>query len=342
MHKSQGIQSQVTQNALPDTQADSYNALTPQLDKLFNPNAAERTEAPRKSAPCATLDTACDGKDTVEQVPGSATGAKPAADRTIAQIPISSIVPNPGQPRKFFSESSIIKLADSIRQFGIIQPLTVRKSGHLYELIAGERRLRAAKELCWSTVPCIISEVTEEKSAQISIIENLLREDLNIFEQAIAIQALIDTYSLTQEQIAEKLSSSQSYIANKLRLLRFSQEERNKLLQNNLSERHARALLRINDHSTRAKAIDTIINDNLNVTQAEELVQSLLYNNEENRKMRSRETKAYKDIPSFYNAVNRAIDCAKIGNLDIKCRKIVGESFTELTIIIPTIKQDNE
>lgn len=259
---------------------------------------------------------------------------------TVVEIPINKIASNPNQPRKDFSEAAIIKLADSIRQFGIIQPLTVRKSGHLYELIAGERRLRAAKELCWSSVPCIITEVTEEKSAQISIIENLIRENLNIFEQAIAIQSLIDTYCLTQEQIAEKLSTSQSYIANKLRLLRFSQIEREKILKNSLSERHARALLRINDQSLRDKAIDTIVNNELNVSETEEMVQSMLYNREECTKKPQKDPKAYKDIPSFYNAVNRAIDCAKTGNLNIKCRKIVGEAFTELTIIIPNMRQD--
>ena len=113
----------------------------------------------------------------------------------IVTIEISKILPNPNQPRKIFSEISILKLADSISQFGVIQPLTVRKTGQLYELVAGERRLRAAKELGWKSVPCIISDITEERSAQISIIENLIREDLNIFEQALAIETLIDTYS---------------------------------------------------------------------------------------------------------------------------------------------------
>lgn len=253
----------------------------------------------------------------------------------ITPIDVNLIVPNPSQPRHNFSEASILKLADSIRQFGIIQPLTVRKLGHHYELIAGERRLRAAKELGWSSVPCIINEVSEEKSAQISIIENLLRENLNIFEQAMAIEALIDTYNLTQEQVAEKLSSSQSYIANKLRLLRLSTEEREKILENNLTERHARALLRINDQNLRNKILETVINNELNVSSTENLVSSSLENNISTENNAHKKTKLYRDIPSFYNAVTKAIDCAKSSNLGIKCRKIVGESFTELTILIP-------
>ena len=260
----------------------------------------------------------------------------------VVSIPICQILPNPNQPRKHFSDASIIKLADSIRQFGIIQPLTVRKSGHLYELVAGERRLRAAKELEWSNVPCIISEVNEEKSAQISIIENLIREDLNIFEQALAIQALIDTYSLTQEQIAEKLSSSQSYIANKLRLLRFSQLERDLILSNCLSERHARTLLRISDNILREKALNTIIKNELNVSESEELVCNIINNVASTENKRDKSKRSYKDIPTFYNAVSRAIEGAKSGNLDIKCRKIVGNNFTELTIIIPNGELQDE
>ena len=271
------------------------------------------------------------GKSNSYHIPPTAHSSPTA----VAQIPINSIIPNPNQPRKSFAEASIIKLADSIRQFGIIQPLTVRKLGHLYQLIAGERRLRAAKELGLSTVPCIIREVSEEKSAQMSIIENLLRQDLNIFEQAVAIQSLIDTYSLTQEQIAEKLSTSQSYIANKLRLLRFSQEERDIILSCSLSERHARALLRISDQNLRDKALESVIKNDLNVSSTEELVRSIIDIDADMTEKPQSKPKAYKDIPAFFNAVTRAIDCAKISNLGIKCRKIVGDCFTELTIIIP-------
>ncbi|MBQ7225381.1 MAG: ParB/RepB/Spo0J family partition protein [Clostridia bacterium] len=261
---------------------------------------------------------------------------------TIEHIDIEAIHPNPNQPRKEFSEPSILKLADSIRQHGIIQPLTVRKLGHYYELIAGERRLRAAKELNLPTVPCIVTEATDEASAQMAIIENLIREDLNIFEQAAAISTLIDTYSLTQEQVAEKLSNSQSYIANKLRLLRFSAEERSIILNNKLTERHARCLLRISDSETRANILNKIINEDLNVAQTEELVSSALNQAPKVPLSPLKQTRPYTDIPSFISALNRALDNAKAGNLSIKTRKIVGEEFTELTIILPNTQQNSK
>lgn len=254
----------------------------------------------------------------------------------IWSIPTSKIFPNPNQPRKSFSEDSIIKLADSIRQFGIIQPLSVRRNGEDYELIAGERRLRAAKELNLDFVPCVILEATEEKSAEISIIENLIREDLNIFEQAMAIQVLIDTYGLTQERVAEKLSNSQSFVANKLRLLRFSSIEREIILKNKLTERHARALLRIPDEDLRLSILNKIAIEGINVAKSEELIEKLLDKSTPKQKQPT-----YKDITSFYTAINRVIDTMSHSGFKIKSRKIENDNFTELTILIPKETQSN-
>lgn len=261
------------------------------------------------------------------------------ASNIIHQIPISQILPNPNQPRKNFDESTILKLADSIRQHGIIQPLTVRYMGNHYELVAGERRLRAASELSLTTVPCIIINTSEEASAEIAIIENLLREDLNMFEEAQAIEALIDTHNLTQEQVAERLSCSQSYIANKLRLLRISPELRELIIENKLTERHARALLRLNDPKLRHLVTIKAINNSLNVTQTEELIKSYTQsntslNNEESQKQH------YKDTNSFYKTITKALLLAKSSNLDIKSRKFVGENYTEVTILIPNHKAE--
>ena len=253
----------------------------------------------------------------------------------IMQVSVSKIIPNPNQPRKFFAEDGILRLADSIKQHGIIQPLVVRQCGEYYELIAGERRLRAAKELGLDTVPCVISDINEEKSAEVSIIENIIREDLSIFEQASAIEALIDTYNLTQEQVAEKLSVSQSFVANKLRLLRYNNEEREIILQNNLSERHARAILRIFDHEMRVNVLKQVANKGLNVTKTEELVSSLINPEADMSSTSSAKDRSYNDTTAFISAINRSIECAKNGNLNIKTRKIVGESYTEITIILP-------
>ena len=255
----------------------------------------------------------------------------------ITRIEVSKIIPNPNQPRKTFSEDSIIKLADSIRQYGIIQPLTVREEGEYYELVAGERRLRAARELGISHVPCIILNINEAKSAEISIIENLLREDLNIFEQAEAIEALIDTYGLTQEQIATRLSNSQSFVANKLRLLRLSREERDLILQYSLTERHARALLRINDTILRGKLLGIIISEGLNVALTEALIESHL----NKREIQATEKKVTsRTISGFYSTITKAIDSIKSKGINVKSRRVEGDEYTELTILIP--KQASE
>lgn len=253
-------------------------------------------------------------------------------EETVKMIEISRISLNPNQPRKVFAHEAILKLADSIRQYGIIQPLCVRKMGENYELISGERRLRASRELGLNTVPCVIMEIDEQKSAEISIIENLIREDLNIFEQAGAIEALIDTYGLTQEQIAKRLSNSQSFVANKLRLLRLSASEREKIIENNLTERHARALLRILDTDLREKILEKIISDGLNVSKSEELIEQILSNNEP-KKQKPRQPR---DMNSFYASIDRLVNSVKQSGVDIKSRVIEGEEFTEVTILIPS------
>ena len=226
----------------------------------------------------------------------------------IYSVETRKICANPNQPRKVFADDAIIKLADSIRQYGMIQPITVRKIGEEYELISGERRLRAAKELGMDYVPCIIMDINEEKSAEISIIENLIREDLNIFEQAQAIETLIDTYNLTQEEIARRLSNSQSFIANKLRLLRLSASEKEKILKNNLTERHARALLRIYDTELREKILNQIIEEGLNVGKTEESIYHRFQEHiQDSRKERCKNRPLYRAM-NKYGAENFKIE----------------------------------
>lgn len=256
------------------------------------------------------------------------------------ELEVSKIVANPNQPRKVFASESILKLADSISEHGIIQPLIVRRTKDGYELIAGERRLRAAKELGLRTVPCIISQISDEKSAEASIIENLIREDLSFFEEAMAIENLIDTYSLTQEELARRLSCSQSCVANKLRLLRFSKEEREKILSAGLSERHARALLRISDEDKRMKTLERVILLGLNVLKTEEFVEGVLTGNSENsRKVITKgenepKTPLKRSVGAFYSAIERTIDTYKGSGVNIKSRKIENDDYTEITIVI--------
>ncbi len=208
------------------------------------------------------------------------TDAERSFPSEIFQIRTDSIRPNRAQPRADFDNNAIIRLADSIRRYGILQPLSVRRSEdddmYDYELIAGERRLRAARMLGYFTVPCIIVQADEQMSAEMAIIENLLREDLNMFEQAYGFRTLIENHSLTQEEVARRMSLSQSAIANKLRLLKLSYEEQTAVLETGLSERHARAVLRIADEELRAQTIRRAAAERWNVQQTEAYVETLI------------------------------------------------------------------
>lgn len=198
----------------------------------------------------------------------------------VAQIDIAQIRPNISQPRHNFETDSMIQLADSIRQYGILQPLAVRKAegddGYRYELIAGERRLRAAKMLGMKSVPCLVSDVDDTVSAELALVENMLRENLNMFDQASAFAALSEKFGLTQEEIAQKLSLSQSAVANKIRLLKLAPEDRDLISKAKLTERHARAFLRIPGKALRTKTISEVIKKGYNVADTEKYIQEVL------------------------------------------------------------------
>ena len=206
----------------------------------------------------------------------------------VLQIKVDDIRPNRSQPRADFDNNSIIRLADSIRRYGIIQPLTVRRSDiddiYAYELVAGERRLRAARILGYFTVPCIIIEVDERMSAEMAIIENLLRKDLNMFEQAYGFKKLIENYGLTQDEVARRMSLSQSAVANKIRLLKLTDLEQEMILENELSERHARSLLKIDSIETRIEVIRYISSMSMNVINSEKYIETVLKRAESRQK----------------------------------------------------------
>lgn len=226
-----------------------------------------------------------------KEIEAESSVATPSA--AIHHINIDDIVPNRSQPRSVFNQNAILRLSDSIRRYGILQPLTVRKvmlplnagererkqNGQnpvIYELVAGERRLRAAKIAELATVPCIIINTDDATCAELAIIENLLRENLNMFEQAEAFSRLIHEFHLTQEEAARRVSMSQSAVANKLRILRLLPEEREKILQNSLTERHARALLKLNDPCLRADVLCYIIENKCNVSATETYIDRIV------------------------------------------------------------------
>ena len=191
-------------------------------------------------------------------------------------LPAKAIRSNPAQPRRIFREEALSDLAESIRRHGILQPLSVRRVGTSYELIAGERRLRAGILAGLTEVPCILMNMDDRESGITSLVENLQRQDLDYIEEAQGIACVMEQWNMSQEQIARLLGKSQSAVANKLRLLRHSPQVLHMLRQTGLTERHARALLKLSDEPTKLKAIDTIFRQNMSVAKAEQYIETLL------------------------------------------------------------------
>ncbi len=261
-----------------------------------------------------------------------------SAPREVRDIPIGQIRPNPSQPRKSFDERSLASLSDSIARYGVLQPITCKavadgSGGSSYEIVAGERRFRAAVRAGFYAVPVIVIEASGDESAELAIIENLQREDLTIFEEASAISSLIFIYRLTQSEAAERLSVSQPYIANKLRLLRFSEEERELILSASLSERHARCLLRITDADARLAALRHIIARKMNVSASERYVDGLL--TEKSTPRASKPQKFIcKDLRLFYNTLDRSAELMRSSGVPVKVERDERERGVTVTVRI--------
>ena len=261
-------------------------------------------------------------------------GSKEKVLNKVVQISVDEIVPNPHQPRRNFDDSELQMLCESIKQNGILQPLTVRKSEKYYELISGERRLRAAKLAGFSDVPCIIIDVTERNSAVLALVENIQRQDLSFFDEAYAIEKLIDFYGMTQEDAAIKLGKAQSTIANKLRLLKFSEDEMNLITNGNLTERHARALLRLKNKDERAIAIERIVKYGLNVERTEALIEQILETQKEHESLKRR-SGAFKDVRLFVNTINKAIETMRAAGINADSKKTQTDGYIEYIVRIP-------
>ena len=195
----------------------------------------------------------------------------------VFQLPIDKIRSNPYQPRKYFNRAALEELSDSIRTYGVLQPITVRKmNGGYYELVAGERRLRASELAGLTTIPAILMQVSDSDSAVLAFIENIQRQNLSFLEEAEGYRNMMEDYGLTQEELAEKLSKSQSSIANKLRILKLEDSVKKLLLEHHFTERHARALLRLPDEESRMIVLSQMIAEEMNVKKTEELVEATL------------------------------------------------------------------
>ena len=258
--------------------------------------------------------------------------------RKIQYIPINHIAPNPDQPRKYFSQESLQELAASIRLHGVLQPLTVQKGRYSYVLVAGERRLRAAGLAGLATVPCVVLDVDREDSAVLALIENLQRSDLHYLEEAAAIAKLIETCHLSQEEVAVKLGKSQSAVANKLRLLRLSGPCTELLRSYDLTERHARALLRLSDEEERLRALRHIGANHLNVAQTEAYIESLLSDIQKKEPPR-RPTYIVKDVRLFLNSIRHSVEVMQRSGVGAKLQRQETEDEITVTVHIPKAGQ---
>ena len=246
-------------------------------------------------------------------------------------LPVDAIAPNPDQPRRVFPQHELEELAASIRSLGLLQPLTVRRGERGWELVAGERRLRAAKLAGLTEVPCLSLQIDSQRSSLLALVENLQRRDLDFWEEAQALDKLIRTYHLSQEEAARRIGKSQSAVANKLRLLKLSPALLEKLRAAGLTERHARALLRLEDEPARAAALDHIIAAGLTVAQTEAYIESLRRPAPKKRKP----TYLIRDVRLFLNTVSRAMQVMQGAGIAAQYDRQDTDDAVLLTIRIP-------
>lgn len=253
----------------------------------------------------------------------------------VRQIPLQLIVPSPYQPRTIFDDDKIEELCQTIKTHGLIQPIVVRFREDKYELIAGERRFRAAKKLGYETIPGIIREFNDSQAASIALIENLQREGLTAIEEAVAYQQLIDLHHLTQESLAQRLGKGQSTIANKLRLLHLPEEAKHQLMQRTITERHARALLALGDEELQIKLLQEIVEKELNVKQTEARVKNILDSLSQDEKPKPRRVSFSKDVRLALNTIRQSVDMVVKSGLNIDTEESDHEGFYQVTIRIP-------
>ena len=261
----------------------------------------------------------------------------------ILYLRTEDIAPSPMQPRQYFDDEALRELSESIRSYGVLNPLNVRLRGGKYELVAGERRLRAAKLAGLKQVPCILLDVNMEDAGLIALIENLQRKDLDFIEEAEGLRRLIRMFGLRQEEAARRIGKSQSAVANKLRLLKLPRDVLENLRSYGLSERHGRALLRLPDAESQRSALGFILDNALTVSAAEAYIDALLAPPEEAPaapdRPAPRRTFVLKDVRVFLNTVTRSIDMMKQGGIEAGMRREETEDSLILTISIPKARQ---
>lgn len=254
------------------------------------------------------------------------------ANEEVKQIAISDVIPSPYQPRTVFDDDRIEELSQTIKTHGIIQPVIVRIRNHSYELIAGERRWRAAQKLGMKTIPAIIKDFNDSQAASIALIENLQREGLSSIEEAVAYQKLIELHNLTQESLAQRLGKSQSTIANKIRLLHLSEEVKQALVERKITERHARALLAVDDHQLQIKLLEEILVKELNVKQTELRIQ---YFKKDKAEKKQKRVSYSKDVRLALNTIRQSVDMVSSSGMKIQTIENDYNDHFEIVIRIP-------
>ena len=258
--------------------------------------------------------------------------------RKIVTLPVGAIKPNPHQPRRQFDPEELRELGESIRLYGILQPLTVRKTGPTtFELVAGERRLRAAVLAGMDSVPCILLNVDAEQSGLLALVENLQRKDLDFIEEAEGLRSLIRTYGMSQEEAARCISKSQSAVANKLRILKLPPDVLEKLRNAGSTERHARALLRLEGPEEQRAVMEAVVAGDFTVAKTEAYIDALLQRGVEEQKKKKRKAPVVvlKDVRIFLNTVTRGLSMMNQSGVRAVCERSDTESELVLTIRIP-------
>ena len=279
-----------------------------------------------------------------KSAPGEYASPKPLEDdQEVAvggefiDIDITLITTNPFQPRKIFSDEALSELASSIKEYGVIQPLIVRRTDSGYELIAGERRLRASVLAGRVSVPCIVRVSEDKETAELAMIENLQREDLHFFEEAAGYEKLLSQFFLKQEDLSCRIGKNQSTIANKLRLLKLPSRIRDFVYQNGLSERHARALLKIEQESEQLEILTTVIDKNLTVKETEALIEKIELDRaaEQIKTKRKPMLRIIKDVRIFINTMNELVTQMKKTGLPVQMKQEQDEDTVTITMIVP-------
>lgn len=270
--------------------------------------------------------------------PASQEEAEGVDDAKFFEVSVNSLIPNPFQPRKTFDDDSLKELAESVREHGVIQPILVRRCQDGFELIAGERRLRAAKMVGLTIVPVIVREINDKDMAELAMIENLQREDLHYLEEALGFHQLLTSFGMTQEELAKRIGKNQSTIANKLRLLRLAPDVQKILQAEHLTERHARALLKLEDGAKQQEALDIIRQNGLNVKETEELVEAII--EDISREMAKKAPKqnivrVIRDVRIFINTINQVVSEMKKAGLKVKVSQEQDDEHVIINLRIP-------